>query len=148
MTEKELIEKLIFNPSFIEQIENPSEALQLIAVQEDEFAIKYVASYDGKEFKNVTDGNTGIESATEETLEEDKPVLEFIKNALEGEVFDVKLSKKLGSHPVCLATEGEVSLEMEKVFKAMPQTDGAQDVRAKKILEINAEHKIYGKIKS
>ncbi len=114
----------------------------------DEFAIKYVASYDGKEFKNVADGNTGIESATEETLEEDKPVLEFIKNALEGEVLDVKLSKKLGSHPVCLMAEGEVSLEMEKVFKAMPNTDGAQDVRAKKILEINAEHEIYSKIKS
>ncbi|MBQ4542146.1 MAG: molecular chaperone HtpG [Clostridia bacterium] len=114
----------------------------------DEFAIKYVAQYDGKEFKNVTDGNTGIESATEETLEEDKPVLEFIKTALEGEVFDVKLSKKLGTHPVCLSTEGEVSLEMEKVFKAMPKTDGAQDVRAKKILEINAEHKIYQKVKS
>lgn len=114
----------------------------------DEFAIKYVASYDGKEFKNVTDGNTGIESATEETLEEDKPILELIKTALEGEVFDVKLSKKLGSHPVCLSTEGEVSLEMEKVFKSMPKTDGAQDVRAKKILEINAEHKIYEKLKA
>lgn len=114
----------------------------------DEFAIKYVASYEGKEFKNVTDGDTGIENATEETLEEDKPILEFIKNALGGEVFDVKLSKKLGTHPVCLMAEGAVSLEMEKVFKNMPQNDeGAQDVRAKKILEINAEHKIYEKMK-
>ena len=114
----------------------------------DEFAIKYVSSYDGKEFKNVTDGNTGIESSTEETLEEDKPILEFVKNALSGEVFDVKLSKKLGDHPVCLSTEGEVSLEMEKVFRNMPAgEESAQDIRAKKILEINAEHKIYSKMK-
>ena len=114
----------------------------------DEFAIKYVANYDGKEFKNVTDGNTGIDNATEEILEEDKPIIEFIKESLGGEVLDVKLSKKLGTHPVCLSTEGEVSLEMEKVFQAMPNDDGAQDVRAKKILEINAEHKIYAKMKN
>ena len=113
----------------------------------DEFAIKYVAEYDGKPFKNVTDGDTGIENDVVEELEEDKPVLEFVKNALNGEVFDVKLSKQLGTHPVCLMAEGEVSIEMEKVFKNMPKTDGAQDVRAKKILEINAEHKIYEKMK-
>lgn len=115
----------------------------------DEFAIKYVGSYSEKEFKNVSDGNTGIESSTEETSEEDKPILEFLKNALVGEVFDVKLSKKLGDHPVCLSSEGEISLEMEKVFKNMPKGDAnSQDIRAKKILEINADHKIYQKIKS
>ncbi len=115
----------------------------------DEFAIKYVGSYDSKEFKNVTDGNTGIENATEEVLEEDKPILEFVKESLNGEVFDVKLSKKLGSHAVCLSTEGEVSLEMEKVFRNMPNGDPTtQEIRAKKILEINAEHKIYEKMKN
>ncbi len=115
----------------------------------DEFAIKYVGTYDSKEFKNVTDGDTGIENSTEEISEEDKPVVEFIKQNLAGEVFDVKLSKKLGSHPVCLSTEGEVSLEMEKVFRNMPAGDpNAQAIRAKKVLEINSEHKIYEKIKS
>ena len=114
----------------------------------DEFAIKYVSSYDGKEFKNVTDGNTGIENSSEEVLEEDKPMLEFIKNSLQGEVLDVKISKKLGDHPVCLMAEGEVSLEMEKVFRNMPSgEESAHDIKAKKILEINAEHKIYAKMK-
>ena len=115
----------------------------------DEFAIRYVAEYDKKPFKNVTDGDTGIENATEEITEEDKPIVEFIKESLGGEVFDVKLSKKLGSHAVCLSTEGEVSLEMEKVFRNMPKNDeSAQDVRAKKILEINPDHEIYSKIKT
>ena len=115
----------------------------------DEFAIKYIGSYNAKEFKNVTDGNTGIENATEEVSDEDKPILEFIKQSLAGEVFDVRLSKKLDEHPVCLSSEGEVSLEMEKVFRNMPNTgDGTNDLRAKKILEINAEHKVYEKIKS
>ena len=115
----------------------------------DEFAIKYVGMYNEKEFKNVTDGDTGIENSTEKVSDADKPILDFIKEALNGEVFDVKLSKKLGEHPVCLTTTGEVSLEMEKVFRAMPQGDpNAQDVRAKKVLEINSEHKIYEKIKN
>ena len=115
----------------------------------DEFAIKYVANYDGKEFKNVTDSGTGIENSTEEVADEDKPIVEFIKNALAGEVFDVKLSKKLGEHAVCLSTEGEISLEMEKVFNNMPKTgnDATHEIKAKKILEINPTHKIYEKIK-
>ena len=114
----------------------------------DEFAIKYVSVYKEKEFKNVTDGDTGIENATEEVTDEDKPLVEFLKTTLAGEIFDVKLSKKLGNHPVCLSTEGEVSLEMEKVFRNMPEGDpNSQNIRAKKVLEINREHKIYEKLK-
>ena len=115
----------------------------------DEFAIKYIGSYSGKEFKNVTDGSAGIEDAEDNISEEDKPVLEFLKETLAGDVFDVKLSKKLGGHPVCLSSEGEVSIEMEKVLRQMPMNDeGSQNIRAKKVLEINAEHEIFAKIKS
>lgn len=115
----------------------------------DEFAIKYLASYKDKEFKNVTDGDNGIEKENEEVSDDDKKILEVLKSALEGEVFDVKLTKKLGEHPVCLVTEGEISIEMEKVFKAMPTNDPmTKDLKAKKILEINSEHKIYEKIKN
>ena len=115
----------------------------------DEFAIKYVGVYNEKEFKNVTDGDTGIENSTEEILEEDKPMIELIKQNLAGEVFDVKLSKKLGDHPVCLTSEGEVSLEMEKVFRNMPAGDpAAQNIRAKKVLEINTEHQVFKKLKN
>lgn len=115
----------------------------------DEFAIKYIGAYSEKEFKNVTDGDSGIENTTEAVTEEDKPILELLKQTLAGEVFDVKLSKKLGTHPVCLMAEGEVSIEMEKVLRNMPTNDeGTQNIRAKKILEINADHAIYSKIKS
>lgn len=114
----------------------------------DEFAIKYIGSYEQKEFKNVTDGDNGIENEDDAVGEDDKPILEFIKESLAGEVFDVKLSKKLGEHPVCLASEGEVSLEMEKVLRNMPTNDANNpNIRAKKVLEINAEHEVYAKIK-
>ena len=50
---------------------------------------------------------------------------------------------------MCLNSVGEVSLEMEKVFRNMPAGDpSAQDIRAKKVLEINSEHSVYAKIKS
>ncbi len=114
----------------------------------DEFAVKYLAAYKEKEFKNVTDGDTGIENAAESISDDDKAVVEFLKSALEGEVFDVKLSSKLGVHPVCLLTEGEISIEMEKVLKAMPTNDPmTKDLKAKKILEINREHKVFETIK-
>ena len=114
----------------------------------DEFAIKYIVNYNGKEFKNVTDGDNGLDSESEETKEEDKPILEFIKNSLDGEVLDVKFASNLGNHPVCLLAQGEVSIEMEKVLRNMPNTDANQDIRAKKILQINREHKIFEKIKT
>lgn len=113
----------------------------------DEFAIKYIMNYNGKEFKNVTDGDNGLEGDSEEVKEEDKSILEFIKNSLDGEVLDVKFASNLGVHPVCLLAQGEVSIEMEKVLRNMPNTDANQDIRAKKILQINREHKIFEKIK-
>ena len=114
----------------------------------DEFAIRYIMNYDGKEFKNVTDGDNGIDKEDEAQNEDDKPILEFIKNALGGEVLEVKFSSQLGNHPVCLLAQGEVSIEMEKVLRNMPNTDVNQDIRAKKVLQINNKHKVYDKIKA
>jgi len=74
----------------------------------------------------------------------DKEILKFIKDSLEDKVVKVRLSASLRTHPVCLASEGDVSIEMEKVFKAMPNSKG---ITAQKILEINPNHKIYEKIK-
>ena len=54
----------------------------------------------------------------------------------------------MGTHPVCLLAQGEVSIEMEKVLRNMPNTDANQDIRAKKILQINREHKVFEKIKT
>ena len=66
-------------------------------------------------------------------------------SALDGKVTKVILSQRLKSHPVCLTSEGEISLEMEKVLNAMP-TD--QKVHAQRVLELNPEHEIFGKLKA
>lgn len=115
----------------------------------DEFAIKVLMNYKEKEFKNVSSADLDLKSEGEEEKkdsEENKDIFSFMKEALSGKVKEVRASKRLKTHPVCLATEGELSIEMEKVLKAMPDSM-AGDVHAEKILEINTEHQMFEKIK-
>ncbi len=116
----------------------------------DEFAIKILANYNEKEFKSVSSSDLDIENendakAENDTKEENKDLFEFLKTTLDGKVSDVKASTRLKSHPVCISSAGELSLEMEKVLNAMP-TD--QKVKAERVLEINISHPIFEKLKS
>lgn len=114
----------------------------------DEFAVKSIGKYKDKEFRSVSSDDLGLESPEKkEELkakeEEASGMLEDLAKALDGKVTKVVLSQRLKTHPVCLTSEGEISLEMEKVLNAMP-TD--QKVHAQKVLEINPEHEIFGKL--
>jgi molecular chaperone HtpG len=111
----------------------------------DEFAIKMLSDYDGKEFRSVSGRDLGIE--TEEKPEkdgDDEEIFEKMKEILADRVKDVRASARLRHHPVCLTNEGELSIEMEKVLGAMP--DG-QRVKAEKVLEINTEHEMFETLK-
>ena len=109
----------------------------------DEFAIKFMGEYNGKKFIN---GLETVVSSDEELPSETQEVLDKVKNALGDKVFKVKGSNALGSHPVCLTAEGEVSLEMEKVLsRQMGATSG---VKAQRVLEVNLAHPIYEKLKT
>ncbi|MGG7164821.1 molecular chaperone HtpG [Clostridium ihumii] len=113
----------------------------------DEFAIKMMMNYKEKEFKSVSSSDLGIEIEDDKNLsenEENKGVFEAMKNVLADKVKSVKASKRLKNHPVCLSNEGELSIEMEKVLKAMPN---GQDVKADKILEINENHEVFKALK-
>ena len=115
----------------------------------DEFAIKMVMTYKEKEFKSISNGDLGIEG--EESKEdsetpdnENQELFDFMKKTLAGKVKDVRISKRLKSHPVCLATEGEISIEMEKILAAMPDN---QNIKAEKVLEINKNHEVFQSLK-
>lgn len=114
----------------------------------DEFAIKMLMKYKDKEFKSVSSGDLGIEadeSGNQADAEsETKELFAYMKTVLGDKVKDVKASKRLKSHPVCLSAVGEVSIEMEKVLKAMPN---GQDIRADKVLEINVNHEVFQSLK-
>ena len=116
----------------------------------DEFAIRMMRDYDGKEFRNVSAGDLGFEP--EEPTEEDKAAAEENKElfaamteALSGKVKEVRASKRLRSHPVCLSSDGELTLEMERVLNTMP---GDNKVKAERVLEINEAHPIFAKLKA
>jgi molecular chaperone HtpG len=115
----------------------------------DEFAIKMLMTYKEKEFKSISSGDLGIEgeenkSDSETEEKEYKEIFDYMKTILEGKVKDVRVSKRLKSHPVCLATEGDISIEMEKILAAMPDN---QNIKADKVLEINKNHEVFQSLK-
>ncbi|WP_330948701.1 molecular chaperone HtpG [Virgibacillus sp. MG-45] len=116
----------------------------------DEFAIKMLMQYKDKEFRSVSSGDLGIDMSEENKKAEaeadaQKDLFAEMKKLLDGKVKEVKVSKRLKSHPVCLSTDGEISLEMEKVLNAMPNN---QQVKADKVLEINIDHEVYQSLKT
>jgi molecular chaperone HtpG len=115
----------------------------------DEFAVKMLMTYKEKEFKAVSSGDLGIEaeetadSASQES--ENKDLFAFMKEVLGDKVKDVRVSKRLKSHPVCLSTDGEVTIEMEKVLKSMPNNP---NIKAEKVLEMNPHHEVFQALKA
>ncbi len=116
----------------------------------DEFAIKMLMSYKEKEFKSVSSKDLGIDieeenKKTQEIKEENKDLFEFMKESLDGKVKDVRPSVRLKNHPVCLSADGELSIEMEKILSAMPNSEGA---KAEKVLELNINHEMFESLKT
>ena len=112
----------------------------------DEFALQMLNEYDKKKFVNISSKEFDLDTKEEkEELEkrneDNKDMFKVMKDGLD--VKEIRFTKKLKNHPVCLTTEGNVSTEMEKVINAMP-TD--ETIKAEKILEINESHPIVEKL--
>ena len=110
----------------------------------DEFMATILMNYDSKNFKSIQKGDLDLETKeekkeVEKKQEENKDLIEQIKEALKDKVTDVKLSTRLKSHPVCLVSDDNLSIEMEKVLKELNQ----QGAKANKILEINPDHELF-----
>ena len=123
----------------------------------DEFALRMMNEYDGKEFKNITDKDLGFsesedeKKAAEEKNEANKNVLGAVKEVLQDKVSSVIISNRLKDHPVCFATGDGLSLEMEKVLKAqaaMMGSDEGSALKADKILELNSDHQFFQALKN
>ena len=117
----------------------------------DEFTMQMMHDYNGKEFKSVSADDLGLETEAEKeeikkAEEDNKALFDFMTEKLGGKVKAVKLSQRLKTHPVCVTSEGALSVEMEKVLSAMPD-EQAHTAKAAKILEINASRPIFEKLK-
>ncbi len=118
----------------------------------DEFVLRSMRDWEDKEFRSVSGDDLGLEEdeaakkEAAEAQEQHKEMLEALCGALDGKVTKVVASQRLKSHPVCLSTEGAISLEMEKVLNAVP---GEGDrVKASRVLEVNAGHPIFAKLRA
>lgn len=109
----------------------------------DEFTIRSIMKYNDHEFVNVLDEKTNSDETDEvkKINDDNKDLISLMKDTLN--IANIKFSDKLKNHPVALVSEGEVSLEMEKAFNAMPNGDM---IKANKVLEINTNHEVYNKL--
>lgn len=111
----------------------------------DDFVAKILMEHGGKKFKSVSEENFSMDTdeekaALNEKTEKLKGLLDAIKENLGDRVKEVKLTSNFKNYPVCLTASGDISIEMEKVFASMPNSDGK--MKAEKILEISSEHGI------
>jgi len=141
----ESVSKIKMMPQVENAIDKGYEVLYLTDYL-DEFTIKAMGKYEELDFVNVQNENIDTEEEQEEIKklnDEKKDLLTLMNETIN--INGVRFSDKLKSHPVSLVSEGDISLEMEKVLKGMPN---GSDVSANKILEINSNHEVYNKILS
>ena len=144
----ETVEKIDMLPQ-VEKVKEKGYEIFYATDSIDEFVFQTMIEYNGKSFKNVSSDDLDLDTAEEKEAiqkenEENKDLLNIMKETLKDEVQEVKLTNRLKNHPVCLTTEGGISIEMEKVINSMPAD---QKVKAKIVLEINDSHPISNKIK-
>ena len=118
----------------------------------DEFVMNTLSEWDGKPFKNVCDDDALPESdeekaQAEKKAEENKDVLDFVKETLGERIKEVRISKILKSAPVCMSADGPVSLEMEKYFQRVdPQA--AKEMKAGRVLELNPDSGAFAALRA
>jgi len=140
-----------------EQVREKGYEILYLTDEIDEFVVRALRNFEEKEFRSVNDEDLGLDGdeakkEAERQESENKDILEFVKESLGDKVAAVRFSHKLKSHPVCLAAQGEISLEMEKYFKAMQAVRGQQDdifgeMKAQRVLELNAGHPSFAALK-
>ncbi|HHT67453.1 MAG TPA: molecular chaperone HtpG [Erysipelotrichaceae bacterium] len=112
----------------------------------DEFAILMLREFDKVEFKSISDEaadevSKEDQEKVEKLTNENKRLLDTLKESLSEKVDDVVISTKLVEAPVCLSTKDGLSLEMEKTLNEQPGME--QNVKAQKVLEINPNHALF-----
>ena len=141
----ESVEKLNLLPQ-AETVRDRGYDILFLTDDVDEFLMQILHAHGEKEFRSISGNDLGLESdeekkENEEKAEAGKPMFEAMQKALEGKVSEVKLSNRLKTHPVCLSSKGAMSIEMEKVLAAMPNSENAP--KAERVLELNGEHPVY-----
>ena len=147
----ESVSKILRLPQ-AELVRSKGYALLCMTDEVDEYIIEQLREQDGKQFCNIVTDDLGLETEEEKAEleakeQEVKSTLDFVKETLGDKVAVVKLSHKLVSAPVCLTTEGSVTLEMERYFRKLPPT-GMEPPKARRVLELNADSSAFSALES
>ncbi len=144
----ESIDKIDMLPN-VEKFKDEDYEVLYLCDYVDEFTIQALREYDGKQFANVQ--SEEVSNLSDEEKEEidkinekSKDMLAFMKESLP-QVKNIKFTNSLKNHPVCLSTEGNISLEMEKLLNSMKAA--GEEVKADVVLEINENHPIADKLR-
>ena len=120
----------------------------------DEFLVKMLGEYGGKQFISVSAEDLGLETEEEKDTAdkaeaESRELLDFVKESLGGKIAAAKISHKLVSRPVCLTTQGNITLEMERYFASLPESvSGGMPMKAERVLELNPGHPVFKALKA
>ena len=136
-----------------EQVRDKGYEILYMTGEIDDVVVRELKEYDGMSFCNITTDDLGFEGVeskeeAEKKQEENKELLEFVKESVGEALSSVRISSKLKTSPVFLTTDGDVTIEMEKYFSMMKNNPVAQNVKASRVLELNAEHPAFAALKS
>lgn len=118
----------------------------------DEFVVQTLMNFNEKEFRSVSAEDLGLETDEEkeqkkQEAEENKELLDFVKETMDGKLKEVRLSNKLKSHPVCMVPDSGLSFEMEKYLNRVAP-NAEQKLHSGRVLELNAEHPAFTALKN
>ena len=145
----ETVDKIDLLPQ-VEAIKDKGYEILYLTDNVDEFVFQVLMTYNEKTFKNVSSDDIDLDTEEEKeelkkANEDSKDLLSSMLEVLKGEVQAVKFTHRLKNHPVCLSSEGALSIEMQKTLNAMPNSN--QEIKAQTVLEINENHEIAKKLK-
>ncbi len=144
----ETVDKIDLLPQ-VELLKDKGYEILYLTDDVDEFVFQVLMNYEGKAFQNACSDNLDLDSEEEKeelkkANEENKEMFEAMKKAIKDEVQNIRFTHRLKNHPVCLTSEGAISVEMEKTLNSLPNSQG---VKAQTVLEINENHEIANKLK-
>ena len=145
----ESVEKAARLPQ-VERIRDAGFEILYLTEEVDEFVVNALGELDGKAFKSVSDDDAlpqtdEEKAALDKKAEENKDVLDFVKETLGDRIKEARVSRILKSGAVCLTADGPVSLEMERYFQKA--NNGSMPMKAERVLELNADSGVFAALR-
>ncbi len=111
----------------------------------DEVWVDAVGEYEGKRLRSIAKGEIDLDARADEGSEDDREaqavafvgLLGWMRERLEEDVKEVRLSTRLTVSPACLVADAnDLTPALENMYRAM----GQEVPRTKRILELNPDH--------